>query len=147
MVSVAPGGQVYLFRPSIPPVSSPKFLGVPGNPSKYGSLPQCPKRELPRVLGTEDRDGMDLYYANVQTMSERDLQRLQNLRSRLRGWRGSWGPWRIWGLLRLFPEAPDVFRALKRPCGVSNGGVGSSIQSPRSLWVVYFGVRQSIWGI
>ena len=41
------------------------------------------------------------------------------------------------------PEAPDDFWALKQPgfenpkhlSGVSNGGVGSSIESPRSHWV------------
>ncbi|CAJ1449903.1 unnamed protein product [Effrenium voratum] len=50
---------------------------VPG----FGSRPQAQLLAAGagrfRILKmrTEDRDGMDLYYANVQTMSERDLQR------------------------------------------------------------------------
>ena len=43
----------------------------------------------------------------------------------------------------FFPEAPDVFRALKHPEHLR--GVWSSIESPRSLWVQSFLFRLK-WG-
>ena len=54
-----------------------------------------------------------------------------------------------------YPNAPDQFGAFKQPGFetpkhplLSNGGVGSSMESPRSLWVdEKFGFEPNIGGI